>query len=180
VTAHPARAVGRGGACRAIIDALFRLREHPGMTASELPGAQPPEDDTALLTAALNHYWAAHDGRFNRAFQTINYYLVATAILFTGYTSGINGKHYGEAALAIAALGITALTATGVLGNLDAAALTEPGLGELQHRMAGILRIDPIRTAAFPTRTQRRIGAVFVFGLAALTQISGLLYALIH
>ncbi len=151
------------------------------MTVSEPPGERPPGDDTALLTAALNHYWAMHDGRFNRVFQTINYYLVATAILFTAYTSATNGKHYGVAtALALAGLGITALTAAAVLGNLNAAALAEPGLAELQNRMAGRLRIDPIRTATFPTRTQRRVGAALMFGLATLLQISGLLYALIH
>ncbi len=46
--------------------------------------------------------------------------------------------------------------------------------------LAGRLRIDPIRTATFPTGIQRRVGAALVFGLAALTDISGLLYALIH
>ena len=106
---------------------------------------------------------------------------MATAILFTAYTSAINGRHYGVAtALALAGLGITVLTAAAVLGNLNAAALAEPGLAELQNRMAGRLRIDPIRTATFPTRTQRRVGAALVFGLATLLQISGLLYALIH
>jgi hypothetical protein len=151
------------------------------MAVSKPPGEQSPEDDTALLTTALNHYWAWHDGRFNRAFQVINYYLVASAILFTAYFSAINGKHYGvAAALALAGLGITALTTAAVLGNVNAAALAEPGLAELQNRMAGRLRIDPIRTATFPTRTQRRVGAALVFGLATLLQFSGLLYALIH
>jgi hypothetical protein len=151
------------------------------MAVSEPPGEQPPEDDTALLTTALNHYWAWYDGRFNRLFQVVNYYLVASAILFTAYFSAINGKHDGIAAtLALTALGLTALAAAAVLGNVNAAALAEPGLAELHNRVAGRLRIAPIRIATFPTGTQRRVGAALVFGVAILSDVSGLLYALIH
>ena len=161
---------------------LFRLRQHPGMAVSEPPGGQPPEDDMTFFTTALSHYWAWYDGRYNRAFQIVNYYLVATAILFTAYVSAVNGKHYDVAvALAIAGLGLTTSMGAAVLGEVGAAARAQPGLAELQKRMADRLRIDPIPIArSRAARRQRRAAVALTFGLAALLQISGLLYALIH
>ena len=38
--------------------------------------------------------------------------------------------------VAVVALGLTALAAAAVLGNVNAAALAEPGLAELQNRVA--------------------------------------------
>jgi hypothetical protein len=152
------------------------------MTISQPPGEQPPADETALLTTALNHYWAWYDGWYSRSFQVINYYLVASAILFTAYTSAINGKDYGvAAALALAGLGLTALTAAAVLGGVNTAALAKPGLTELQNRIAGRLRTDPIRTATFEVGIpRRRVIVAVTFGLGSLFNISALIYALIH
>jgi hypothetical protein len=152
------------------------------MTASEPAAKQTSEDDTALLVAALNHYWTWLDGRFNRAFQIINYYLVATAILFTAYISAINGKHYGiAAALALVGRGLTAPMALAVLGEVIAGARAAPGLMELHNRMASRLRIEPIHLAAIQAgRTQRRVGVAITLGLSSRLEFGGLLYALIH
>ena len=152
------------------------------MAVSKPPGEQPPQDDTTLLATALNHYWAWFDSRYNRALHMLNYYLVATAIVLTAYTSAINGKHYGvAAALAIAGLGLTALTATAVHVEGNAAFQAAPGLTELQNRMAGRLKIDPIRIVTGHGGRTRRRGAVAVtFGVGSVLDISALLYALIH
>jgi hypothetical protein len=152
------------------------------VTVRESPDEPAPEDDTALLTAALDHSWTWYDGRMQRAFQVLNYYLVATAIILTAYTSAINGKHYGvAAALALAGLGLTALALTAALHETNAASLAVPALTELQDRIADRLSVNSIRMAKFQAGIQQRHAAVAItFGFATLLNISALLYALIH
>jgi hypothetical protein len=151
------------------------------MTPSEPSGEQRPEDETALLTAALSHSWAWYDQYSNRAFQLINYYLVATAIVVTAYSSAINGKHYPfAAALAIAGLGLTAILAGNGLYQINTAALAEPALTEMQERIGGKLRTGSMHIAGPREIRQRRNGTIIMFGVAAAFYAGALLYALIH
>ena len=136
----------------------------------------------ALLTAALDHYWAWYDGRSQRAFQILNYYLVGTAILLAAYTSAINGNHDGiAAAIAAAGLRFTVLTALSELYEVYAASLAEVPLTELRSRVTGRLGIDATRITAFHGQIaqQRRVGIALTFGLSAVLDISALLYAAI-
>jgi hypothetical protein len=149
------------------------------MTTSQAPGAQPPGDDTALLTAALDHAWAWYDGLSNRAFQIMNYYLVATAIIFAAYTSAINGKNYGLAvALAIAGLIFTAIATPGSLYEVIGGGRALPALDRLQARIADRLNLEDIRMARSRAgKAKRAAGVVVIFGLLALADISALIYA---
>lgn len=164
------------------IDSPCHVGNHSRVTVRESPDEHAPGDDAALLTAALDHSWTWYDGRLQRAFQILNYYLVATAIILTAYTSAINGKHYGvAAALALAGLGLTALALAAVFHEASAAALAVPALTELQDRIADRLSIDSIRMAKFQAGIQqRRAAVVTTFGFATLLNMSALLYALIR
>jgi hypothetical protein len=152
------------------------------MTTSESPGEPLAGDDTALLTAALNHTWAWFDALANRVIQVINYYLVANAILWTAYVGAINGKHYGLAvAVTLAGLGLTALATAFALVIGTAADLARPALVKLQDRIADKLEINEIRMATFERIKMRRSGAIIImFRGATLLNISALIYALIH
>jgi hypothetical protein len=157
------------------IDSLSRLRKHPGMTTGE----QRPEDDTALLTAALDHTWAWYDGWTSRSYQVANYYFLASAILGAAYTSAINAKNYGlAAAIAVGQTGLTALASLAWFHQANAAASAEPALTELQGRMADRLSMYSMHIARpQPGKLQLRTIVASGFGLSALLSVGGLLYA---
>src|SRR5690348_12290933 len=109
-----------------LIDSPRCLGNHSGMTGESLD-QHAPLDDTALLTAALEHSWAWYDERTKRAFLVVNYYLVASAILATAYTSAIEKKSYVLATgLALAGLGLTALASIAGVQEIQDAKLALP------------------------------------------------------
>ena len=128
-----------------LIDSPRYLGNHSGVTVRESPDEPAPEDDTALLTAALDHCWAWYDARGKRSTDVINYYLVATAILITAYTSAYTGDppHYWFAsAIAGAGMALTVLAFAGAMHEAGEAKLAEPALTLLQERIAGRLGLD--------------------------------------
>lgn len=150
------------------------------MTASEPPGEQPHGDDTALLTAALNHTWTWYDAQVSRMYQLLNFYIVASAIYITAYTTSINTKHYGVAAvITLAGLGLTVLVAASAFHEVDSATQAGPTLAELQNRTADRLDIASNRLVISQARIrQRRTGLIVNFGFATLVDIGALVYAL--
>jgi hypothetical protein len=155
------------------------------MTISEPPVEHPPGDDTALLIAALNHAWAWYDVQISRGLEVINYFLVASAVLATAYVSAINGKHYPLAAVvALAGIGLTAVTSLIVLRQSLLANDAGPVLGELQGRVAERLKIElagTIGTQGWRARLAwSAFPATIALGLALLLSIGALLYAVIR
>lgn len=167
---------------------LPRLRQHPEMAVTKPPGKQPPEDDTALLIAVLNHAWTWWDAQINRSLQVINYFLVASAVLATAYVTAINGKHYPLAAgVALAGMGLTMVTSLTELRRSVAVDFGGPVLAELQRRVADRLKIDMTGMIGAEAWTGRKAriahtiaypGKGIALGLAFLVDIGALVYAL--
>jgi hypothetical protein len=153
------------------------------MTVIEPPGEQPAGDDTAFLTAALSHFWAWYDEYSNRAFQVLNYFLVAATILIAAYTSAINGKHYSIAA-AVAAVG---LWAYGTNDGDRALRIERRRPGQTRGRRTAKAdrrqaETRPVHLTTFQRGItgRRRIANVLTFGLATLLSTGALVYAVIH
>jgi hypothetical protein len=136
------------------------------------------EDDTALLTTALNHTWAWYDGWTNRAFQVANYYFLASAILGAAYTSAITKNHGLAAGIAIGQTGLTALASLAWSHETKAAASAQPALAHLQKRMASSLNMPSVHLARPHEPKRWRTLVRSGFGLSVLLSVSGLIYAL--
>jgi hypothetical protein len=152
------------------------------MTVSKPPGEHPPQDDTALLTAALNHTWAWYDAQISRSIQVVNYAMVGGAILATAYVGAINGKHYPLAALvAVAGTGLTAITALLVIRQNLQTDAAEPVLARLQDRVVGTSLARTTGTGHWIARVARSgVPGMIALGVALLVDFGALLYAVIR
>lgn len=146
------------------------------------PDQQPPEGDTALLTAALNHSWTWYDEHMKRVFQLINFFIVATALLVTAYANSINGKHYGFAvALAVVGLVLTAIASASALNQATAGGKAQDALRDMEGRIADRLDADSIRIVKHQGGIRHTpVAAGITVGLAAALFVSALIYAAIQ
>jgi hypothetical protein len=152
------------------------------MTISQSPRIQSPQDETALLTAALNHSWTWYDEHMKRVFQLINFFIVATALLVTAYANSINGKHYGFAiALAVVGLVLTAIASASALNQATAGGKAQDALRDMEDRIACRLIADSIRIVKHQGGIRHtRVAAVITVGLAAGLFVAALIYAAIQ
>ena len=164
------------------IDSWYRLGHHSGVAISRSPDEHQPEEDTALLIAALNHAWAWYDAQMNRGLQVVNYFFVAGAVLATAYVSAINGKHYAIATV-LALAGIALTTMTFFIGLLvrQSAYPAGPALDELRQRVFGRLKIESVYEIRVPPAVRlARLATPIAVALALLLNVAALLYAVIH
>ena len=152
------------------------------MAIPQSPDEHQPEEDTALLIAALNHAWAWYDAQMNRGLQVVNYFFIASAVLATAYVSAINGKHYAIATvLALAGIALTTMTAVIGLVEWQLAIPAVQALNELRSRVGRRLKIDYVPERRVPLGLRL---APFAWptavGLALLLNVAAQLYAVIH
>jgi hypothetical protein len=161
------------------IDFPSWLGQHAGVAVHKSADKPQPEDDTALLIAALNHSTGWYEARIDRGLQVMNYFVVAGAVLATAYVSAIGGKHYAIAA--VVSLSGTALGALAFLigrSQRHRAAEAEPALAELQSRVAQRLDIGSFKV--IQPRPHRESSVRIAFALAILLSLGSAMYALVH
>ncbi len=107
-----------------------------------MTGRYPNNEET--LATALDHTWRWYEFRYAQATQVLNFYVVAVAVLTTGYVTALNSKLYvpaGGVGLIVAGLSI----ATALVGKRlrDSALLASQPLAIIQERLATSLNLDP-------------------------------------
>jgi hypothetical protein len=147
-----------------------------------MPGKYPSNEET--LATALDHVWRWYEFRYSQATQVLNFYMVAIAVLTTGYVTALNYKLYvpaGVVGLIVAGLSIAALMVGKSLR--DSALLASQPLAIIQERLAVNLNIAELqlverhRNQKIPAWRGRAALPSFIFGVAMITGIGAALYA---
>jgi hypothetical protein len=122
---------------------------------------------------------ARHEARIDRAFQVINYFVVASAVLVTAYAGALDGKHYGIAfVVALTGVALAVLAFTVARQQRRGAGGVEPAIGELEGRIASKLRVDSLRIYGPEAGGQRAgVETTVVFTLVVLLSVGSAIYA---
>jgi hypothetical protein len=142
-----------------------------------------PNNQETLATA-LDHAWRWYEFRYGQTGQVFNFYLVAVAVLTTGYVTALNSSLYfvaGVVGLVVAGLSI----ATFLIGKglRDSALLAAEPLAIIQGRLATSLDIkelqivDRHRNQNIPAWRKGAILTPFFISVAMITGIGAALYA---
>lgn len=109
-------------------------------------GNDQEHNELPQLTTALDHVWRWYDLRVNAGMQFLNFYLLAIAVLISGYVSALNSRNHGLAVVvALIAAAVTIFEYMIGVRQDRVARLALSPIQELEDRLAEALDIDSIR-----------------------------------
>ncbi|WP_427894060.1 hypothetical protein ACQHIV_13065 [Kribbella sp. GL6] len=134
----------------------------------------PPEDESDVLEAALQHGWSWFSLHAVQRMQVINHYLVAVAFLTAAYGSLAAARHWMIAA-AVATTGVVVSLVFDLLDSRtrELIGLCEPALSQLEERLSREANVDLMMVLRASKPHRRRvsyrvlISTLTRFGLAA-------------
>jgi hypothetical protein len=136
-------------------------------------------DNRETLTAALDHAWRWYEFRYGQVVQLFNFYILATAVLTTGYVTALNSKLYivaGVVGLVVAGLSLATLLIGEGLRN--SALLAAEPIVIMQGRLAASLGIEELRIVerhrgqTIPTWRAGTMVAPFALGVVMIAGIA--------
>lgn len=106
----------------------------------------PRADDHAVLATALDHVWRWYELRHVQGIQSVNYFMLASAILSAGYVSALSNKLYMVAGI-IGVIGaiVSALAFMSGRRLRQIGMIAEAPMAILQDRLATELNLDELR-----------------------------------
>lgn len=118
------------------------------------------------LTIPLDHAWRWYDLRINAGMQVLNFYLLAIAVLVSGYVSALNSRNHSLAVVvSLIAAAVTIFIYVIGARQDHVARLALSPIQELEDRLADALDIDSIRLIE-QYRVRQELSTYAVRGLA--------------